>query len=91
MQTKFRHLKDNSGKMIATIATQLVGDNVRVAAAVCHSNDTPTRERGRFICARRLEAGKYITMDYTQFKQELVAGTVLNRFTNDYVRTKRGW
>lgn len=87
---KFRHIK-KSGKMVATIATQLVGDDVRVAAAVCHENDSPTREKGRLICTRRFEVDKYITMKFSQFRQELDAGTILDRFTNDYIRTRRGW
>lgn len=88
---KFRHLRDANHRIVATIATQRDEDRIMIASAVCHSNDIPSRKRGRFICEKRFEAGKFLTMDYEEFKSQLMDGTIINQFTNEYVRDKRGW
>lgn len=87
---RFRHFyNNNNGRLIATIATERVGDTMRVAASICHKNDSPVKSRGRQIALARLQKNKgVVEMSFDDYVNEVEDNVILRRFASDYVYRK---
>lgn len=86
---RVRHFHDSRGRLVATIATQNDDDGmVRVAAAVCNSNDMPLKAIGRQLAAGRLVTGQFIRMTTALVRLGISNGSIVRRFANRNVVVK---
>lgn len=90
---RFHHMITMSGRLVATLATEPVGDgNVSaVAAAICASGDSPSRFRGRQIALGRLEVGKSEEIGIELLKQEISDRSILRRFVGEKIAARLGY
>jgi hypothetical protein len=89
---RFHHFANRHGRLVATIATEPVGEGlVAVACAVCSAGDSPSRFRGRQISLGRLEVGKSVTMPLEDLKRRISDRTILAEFVPDGLAHRLGY